>query len=63
RAAVGEDTPLPFVTDACRTAPAPAPMGRGRTAACHRAPEWRELIAGPVTAQGPSGTGLPATAP
>ncbi|MBD3002856.1 MULTISPECIES: ABC transporter ATP-binding protein [unclassified Streptomyces] len=53
----------PFVTDACRTAPVPAPVGRGRTAACHRVSEWRELIAGPVTAQGPPGTGLLEAAP
>ncbi|AQW47228.1 ABC transporter ATP-binding protein [Streptomyces violaceusniger] len=45
----------PFVIGSCRTAPAPAPVGQGRTAACHRVPQWRELVAGaapPVTAKG-----------
>ncbi|MFI8983831.1 ABC transporter ATP-binding protein [Streptomyces antimycoticus] len=46
----------PFVIGSCRTAPAPAPVGQGRTVACHRVPQWRELVAGatpPVTAKGP----------
>ncbi|AQA09886.1 ABC transporter ATP-binding protein [Streptomyces malaysiensis] len=40
----------PFVIGSCRTAPASGPVGEGRTAACHRVPEWRGLVA---TAQGP----------
>ncbi|MFD5389127.1 ABC transporter ATP-binding protein [Streptomyces sp. NPDC127074] len=46
----------PFVIGSCRTAPAPPPVGQGRSAACHRVPQWRELAAGaapPVTTKGP----------
>ncbi|WAP59931.1 ABC transporter ATP-binding protein [Streptomyces sp. S465] len=46
----------PFVIDSCRTAPAPAPVGQGRFAACHRVPQWRELVAqaaAPAAAQRP----------
>ncbi|WNF00563.1 ABC transporter ATP-binding protein [Streptomyces luomodiensis] len=46
----------PFVIDSCRTAPAPAPVGQGRFAACHRVPRWRELVAqaaAPAAAQRP----------
>jgi oligopeptide/dipeptide ABC transporter ATP-binding protein len=31
----------PFVTDACRTAPASLSRGGGRSAACHHTPGWR----------------------
>jgi len=35
-----------FLAARCREEPAPSGYGRGRTVACHRAAEWRGLLAG-----------------